>query len=66
MYIMYNSTIMCMYNILWMAIIASVNELIVWASETFPNAIFCIYEQINPFDGFGQVMYVLYHLMYSL
>lgn len=34
----------------------SCNGVINWVSETFQNAILTVYEQINPFDPFGQVM----------
>lgn len=30
--------------------------LIAWAAERFPNALFVIYEQMNPHDAFGQFM----------
>ncbi|XP_004687603.1 PREDICTED: tRNA wybutosine-synthesizing protein 4 [Condylura cristata] len=30
--------------------------LITWAAQRFPNALFVIYEQMRPFDAFGQVM----------
>ena len=34
----------------------SCNGLIQWISEVLQNCVLCAYEQINPFDGFGQVM----------
>lgn len=34
----------------------SCNGVLKWISETFQNSVLTIYEQINPFDGFGQVM----------
>ncbi|XP_037358227.1 tRNA wybutosine-synthesizing protein 4 [Talpa occidentalis] len=30
--------------------------LVAWAAQRFPNALFVIYEQMRPFDAFGQVM----------
>ncbi len=34
----------------------SCNSVIKWITETFHNCILSVYEQINPFDPFGQVM----------
>ena len=34
----------------------SCNSLIKWIAETFSNCALAVYEQINPFDGFGKVM----------
>lgn len=47
-----------------MIIIRSVNSLLGWSANYFTKAVFSVYEQINPFDGFGQVMLVenLIHL----
>ncbi|XP_046455871.1 tRNA wybutosine-synthesizing protein 4-like isoform X3 [Daphnia pulex] len=34
----------------------SSSKLIEWCGTTFPNAVFAVYEQIRPNDGFGRVM----------
>lgn len=34
----------------------SCNGVIKWIGETFQNSVLAAYEQINPYDGFGQVM----------
>lgn len=34
----------------------SCNSLIKWISETLQNSVLAVYEQINPYDAFGQVM----------
>jgi tRNA wybutosine-synthesizing protein 4 len=34
----------------------SCNSVVKWLNELFQNFILLVYEQINPFDGFGQVM----------
>ncbi len=34
----------------------SCNSVIRWITETFQNCLLCVYEQINPFDSFGQIM----------
>jgi len=34
----------------------SSSRLIEWCRQTFPNAVFAVYEQIEPDDGFGLVM----------
>ena len=36
--------------------VKSCNGLIKWIGETFTNCVLTIYEQINPFDPFGEVM----------
>ncbi|RNA20898.1 tRNA wybutosine-synthesizing 4 [Brachionus plicatilis] len=36
--------------------VKSCNGLLKWISETFSNCFLAVYEQINPFDPFGQVM----------
>jgi tRNA wybutosine-synthesizing protein 4 len=35
----------------------SCNRLIKWIAETFHNCVLAAYEQIHPFDGFGQIMF---------
>jgi hypothetical protein len=35
----------------------SCNRLVRWIAETFHNCVVAAYEQIQPFDGFGQIMY---------
>jgi hypothetical protein len=34
----------------------SCNSVIRWITETFQNCLLAVYEQINPYDSFGQVM----------
>ena len=34
----------------------SSSKLIEWCGHTFANAVFAVYEQIRPTDGFGRVM----------
>ena len=43
-------------NIFKFILFFSCNALIKWIAEIFKNCILAVYEQINPFDGFGQVM----------
>lgn len=39
-----------------MEFINSSSKLIEWCGAMFPNAVFAVYEQIRPNDGFGRVM----------
>uniref|UniRef100_UPI00358E4E08 tRNA wybutosine-synthesizing protein 4 isoform X2 n=1 Tax=Myxine glutinosa TaxID=7769 RepID=UPI00358E4E08 len=34
----------------------SSSQLIAWTARVFPNAVFCLYEQIQPGDAFGAIM----------
>ena len=51
-----NLTYMLSEVVLTYMAVNSCNSVIKWITETFSNCILNVYEQINPFDGFGQVM----------
>lgn len=40
----------------YIGIAYSVDRILNWAAGFFSKAVLCVYEQINPFDAFGQVM----------
>ncbi|XP_003382658.1 PREDICTED: tRNA wybutosine-synthesizing protein 4-like [Amphimedon queenslandica] len=42
-----------------------VDKLLEWAASFFGKAVICVYEQIKPFDGFGQVMLKHFHTLSS-
>lgn len=52
----FNHTFLLSEVVLTYMAVNSCNGVINWISEMFQNCMLCVYEQMNPFDSFGQVM----------